>query len=164
MQFFQLPSAAPLYSPESHQRSEISSLPKVILVLGKVRSHRVPNPRCRGTESPGWFDVSPKCSAQDAMHEWAHCHDEAANNQLLIAVAFWITWIVSEDECSSLAQNLKQIYCCTQSITLKAMATQYTCSLNNAYCPHWCVRWSRHCPPTCIPVHSPWLLGYTNIA
>ena len=34
-QFFQLLSAAPLYFPESHGWSEISSLLKVILVLGK---------------------------------------------------------------------------------------------------------------------------------
>ena len=52
--------SAPLYFPESHQQSEVPSLSKVILVLGKNRSHRVPNLSCRGTESPGWFDVSPK--------------------------------------------------------------------------------------------------------
>ena len=69
-QFSQLPSAAPLYFPESHQRPELSSLPKVILVLGKTRSRRVPSLGCRGTESPGWFDVSPKklCRRLDA---WA---------------------------------------------------------------------------------------------
>ena len=37
-QFSQSPSAAPLYFPESHQWSEISSLSKEILVLGKARS------------------------------------------------------------------------------------------------------------------------------
>ena len=52
-QFSQLPSAAPLYFPESHQWSEISSLSKVILVLGKARSHRAPNLGCKGAESPG---------------------------------------------------------------------------------------------------------------
>ena len=65
----QLPSAAPLYFPESHWWSEISSLSKVILVLGKARSCRAPNLGCRGAESPGWFDVLPKNSAQDMMHE-----------------------------------------------------------------------------------------------
>ena len=41
------------------------------LVLGKVGSHRAPNLGCRRAESPGWFDVSPKNSASDMMHEWA---------------------------------------------------------------------------------------------
>ena len=69
----------------------LKSLPKVILVLGKVRSHRTPNLECRGAESPGWFDVLPKNSAGDVMHERAHYHDEAANHQLPVAAAFWIT-------------------------------------------------------------------------
>ena len=42
-QFSQLSSAAPSYFPESNCWSEISSLSKVILVLGKVRSHRAQN-------------------------------------------------------------------------------------------------------------------------
>ena len=45
--------AAPLYFPESHWWSAISPLSKVILVLGKARSHRAPNLGCRGAESPG---------------------------------------------------------------------------------------------------------------
>ena len=49
-------SAAPSYFPESHQQSEISSFSKVILDLGKARSHKVPNLGYRGAESPGWFD------------------------------------------------------------------------------------------------------------
>ena len=51
--FSQLPSAALLYFPESQRRSEISSLSKVILVLGKARSLRVPNLGYSGSESPG---------------------------------------------------------------------------------------------------------------
>ena len=42
-QFFQSPSSTPSYFPESHRWSEISSLSKVILVWGKVRSCRAPN-------------------------------------------------------------------------------------------------------------------------
>ena len=42
------PSAAPSYFPEPHWQSEISSLSKVILVLGKARSRRMPNLGCRG--------------------------------------------------------------------------------------------------------------------
>ena len=60
----------------------------MILALGKTRSHRVPNLGCRGAEIPGRFDVSPKNSAQDMMHEQVHCPDEAANHQLPIDGAF----------------------------------------------------------------------------
>ena len=81
-QFSQSPSAAPSYFPEFHWWSEISFFSKVILVLKKARSRRVPNLGCRGTESPGRLDVSPKNSAQDVMHEREHCC-EAANHQLV---------------------------------------------------------------------------------
>ena len=134
-QFSQLPSIAPLYFPESQWWSEMSFLSKVILVLGKTRSHRVPNLGCRETESPGWLDVSPKNSAQDVMHEQVHSCDEAANQQLPIAAAFWIIWIVSMEECSSFMQNLMQICCSACSVILNAMATQYSCSFNSVYHP-----------------------------
>ena len=123
IQFSQSPSAAPSYFPESHRWSEISSLSKVILVLGKARIHRVPNLGCRGAVSPGWFDVSPKNSARDMRHERSHCHDEAANHQLPIASAFWIIWIVSTEECLSLMQNLMQIHCSRSLVILNVMAT-----------------------------------------
>ena len=98
------------------------------------------------------------------MHEQAHCRDEAANHQLHIAVAFRIIWIVSMEECSSLTQNLTQIHCSTRSVIFNMTSTQYTCSLNGIYRPHWLVQWSCHCSCTCIPVHSPWLLGYIDFA
>ena len=56
------------------------------LVWGKARSHRAPNLGCRRAESPGWFDVSPKNSAWDMMHEWAgalswwSCQSPVAHN------------------------------------------------------------------------------------
>ena len=65
-----MPSAAPSYFPESHWWSEISSLSKVILVLGRASSCRAPNLGCRGAESPGLFDVSQNNSAPDVTHEW----------------------------------------------------------------------------------------------
>ena len=106
-QFFQSPSAALPYFPESHRWSEISFLLKVILILGKGRSFRVPNLGCSGAKSSEWCDVSPKDSARDVIYEHVHCHDEAANHQLPTAVAFWIIWIVSTEECSS----LRQLWC-----------------------------------------------------
>ena len=124
-------------------------LSKVILVLGKARSCRTPNLGCRGPESPRWLDFLPKNSAPDVMHEQVHCCDEAANHQLLIAVAFWVIWIVSAGECSSLMQNLPQICCSSCSVILNAMATQYTCSLSGIYHPDWLVQWSHLCSHTC---------------
>ena len=91
------------------------------------------------------------------------CCDEAANHQLPIASAFWVIQIVSRKECSNLTQNLMQILCPTLSGILNATATQYTCSLNSIYHPHWLVQWSRHCSHMCIPVHSPWLPGYIDV-
>ena len=88
------------------------------------------------------------------------CHDEAANHQLPIAVALWIILIVSVEESSSLMQNLIQIHCSTHSVILNETATQYTCSLNGIYHPHWLV--SCHCSCMSIPGHSPWLPGYIN--
>ena len=115
--------------------SEIFSLSKVVLVLGKARSHRAPNLGCRGAESPGWFDVSPKNSARDVVHEQECCCDDAGSHLLPIAVAFWIIWIVFMEECSSLTQDSMQICSSTCSVILNAMATQYTCSLNSIYYP-----------------------------
>ena len=132
--------------------------------LGKARSHRAPNLGCRGPESPRWFDVLPKNSARNVLHEWACCRHEAANHQLPTAVAFWILWIVSVEECSSLTQNLMQICCSTCSVILNAMARRYTGSLNGVHCPHCLVQRSYHCSHMCIPVHSPWLPGYINVA
>ena len=137
-------------------------LSKVVLVLGKARSHRVPNVGYRGAESPGWFDVSPE-TAWDMMHEGTCCRDEAANHQLPIAGAFWIIQIASVEECSRLMQNLMQICCSICSVILNVKAIQYTHSLNGTYRPHWLVQWSLHCPHMCIPVHSPWLPGYINV-
>ena len=86
----ELPSAVPLYFPESHRQTENSSLSKVLLVLWKARSHRVPNLGCGGAESPGWFGVSQKIS-WDMMHERVHCLMKLpVINQLPIAAASWI--------------------------------------------------------------------------
>ena len=84
-------------SPNCHQLLHriflnLTNSLKVILVLGKARSCRAPSLGCRRVESPGWFDISPKNSAPDMMHEQACCHDEAANHQLPTAVAFWSIW------------------------------------------------------------------------
>ena len=83
---------------------------------------------------------------------------------ITLAVVSWITRIGSEEECSNLMQNWMQIHCSTHSVILNVMATQYTCSLNSIYHPHWLVQWSHHCSHMRIPVHSPWLSGYIDVA
>ena len=35
--------------------------------------------------------------------------------------------------------------------------------IKGIYHPHWLVQWSCHCSPMSIPVHSPWIPGYTNV-
>ena len=146
----QLSQSAPSYIPEYHPQSDISSPSKAILVWGEARSHRAPNLYSKGAASPGWFDVSPKISAQDMMHEWVNCCDEAANHQLPIAVALWIIQMISGEECSSLSQNFMQIHHSTHSVILNATTTQYTRSLSGIHCPHWLVQWSHHCSRMCI--------------
>ena len=158
----QSPSAALSYFPESHLWSPISSLSKVILVLGKARSHRLPNLGCSGAGPPGWFEFSLKHSAWDMMHEWVWCRDEAANHQLPIAAAFWIILIFSTEGCSNLMQNLMQISCSPLSVNLNARATWYRCSLNGIYAPRGWVQWS-HCWPMHNPALSSWLPGSIDV-
>ena len=165
-QFSQSPSAAPSYFPESQWWFEILSLWKGILVLGKARSCRVQNLGFRGLSHLGDLMFLQNTLHETLMHEtvgWAHCCVEAASPQLPISVAFWISWIVSPKECSSLMQTLMQIHCSAHSVILNVTTTQYTCSLGGICCPHWLVQWSPHCSHVHIPVHSPWLPGYINV-
>ena len=109
-QFSQSSSAALSYFSESYGQSEISSLSKVILVLGKAR---VAGPQIWAVE--GLSHLSDLMFHQKTLHEmWCmsgvHCRDEAANHQLPKAVSFWIICIVSMEECSSLTQHLMQIH------------------------------------------------------
>ena len=91
----------PSHFPESHWRSEISSLSKVTLILGKAGSHRVPYLGWRVAESPVWSDVSPK-TLQDKWCMSGRCRDEDANHHLPRTAAFWVVRIISVEECSSL--------------------------------------------------------------
>ena len=100
--------SCPVTFLESHRWSEICSLSKVIFSFGKsqkVAVHQIW--AVRGLSPLGdlifWF--LPKNSAWDMMHEQVCCHDKAANHQLPLAAAFWIIWIVSVEERSSLTQN-----------------------------------------------------------
>ena len=144
-------SQLPLYFLESYPGSELSSLSKVILVWGKARSHRAPNLGCKGAESPGWFDVLPKNSAGDVMHERAHYHDEAANHQLPVVAAFWITQFArgtfklnAKFDADLLLYLLIHFECDGHTV----------CLLTQWHLIHWLVQWSHHRSHMHIPVHS----------
>ena len=140
----------------------MSSLSKVILVLGKARRHRVPTLGCREAESPGWFDALQKnCTRHDvwmvtlSWWRWqslvAHSHGLLNHPNSFYRVIF------------ALKLNAKfDAYPLLYSVILNVTATQYTCSLYSIYCPHWLVLWSCHCSCMRIPLHFPWLLGYVK--
>ena len=97
------------------------------------------------------------------IHERTWCRDETDNHKLPVAAGFWITEMVSKEECWSLTQNLMQIRCSTCSVILNVTTTQYTCSLSGVYHPHWLVQWSCHCSHMRIPVHSPQWPHHINV-
>ena len=68
-----------------------------------------------------------------------------------IAAAFWVIWIVSTEERSGITQNMRQNCCRPHPVTLNAMGTQYTCSLNRVHRP-----WSRHCSRMCNASRFSW--------
>ena len=142
--------SCPSYFPESHERSEISSPSKVILVLGKARSRRLPNLGCRGDESPTHLMFCEK------LHEMG-CMSEYIIVRKLPILGFWIIQIVPAEECSSLTQNLMPICCFACSVILNVMATQYTCFLKGIYCPKWGIWWS------CRHSHMLVYIGVTQI-
>ena len=128
----------------------------------KSQKSQAPKLGCRGAESPGWFDVLPKnCTTHDAWVgalSWWSCQSPVAHSCNLLNHPNSFV-----EEYSSLRQNLMQIRCSSSSVILNVTATQYTCSLNGVYHPHWLVQWSCHCSHKHIPVLSPWLPSYIGV-
>ena len=178
------PSTAPSHFPESHQHSEISSLSKVILVLGKAKVVGAKSGLRMGSSHQGrpslltaahtrstflgvllgaglWECGSLSTDSQPSLK---HLCRTLIYPALITSSpkAFRIIQIVSTEEGSSLTQNLMQIPCSTSSVIFNEMATQYTCSLNSVYCPHCLVQWNCR-SRMFIPVHSPWLPGYMDV-
>ena len=105
---------------------------------------------------------------QKTLHEtwyikWVRCHDEAANQQLPIAGAFWIIQIVSMEECSRWMQNLMQIHGSTCSFLMQQPHSTHAHSSESTTPTDWLVQWSCHCSRMRVPVHSPWLPGYVML-
>ena len=106
-----------------------------------------------------WCFTKKLCTRRDAWAgalSWWSCQSPVAHCSGLLNHLN----IFCGGECSNLMHNLMQIHCSTCSVILSVMTTQYTCSLNDVYRPHWLGQWSRHCSQTHIPVPSPWLPGY----
>ena len=160
-QFSQSPSAAPLYFPESHRWSEISSLSKVILILEKpeVSGHQIWS--VVGLRQLGdlMFHETP-CTRHDAWEGtllWWSCQSPVAHSCGFLNHQNSFPGGMFKLNTKSDADLLLYLF------ILNATATQYAWSLNGVYHPHWLVQWSRHCSPMCIPVYSSWLPGYINV-
>ena len=184
-QFSQLPSISLLYFPESHQQSGISSLSTVILVLRKARSCRVLNLSCRGAELPGSL-IFVDCSRYtfNILRCSACCRPSRTwitfNRISTIFEVFVPHFYLHRIHCiilESLLNHLNSFRGGMFKLNIKfdvdlllyflshlnVTATQYTCSLNDIYRPHWLVQWSLHCSRMHIPVHSSRLPGYCNV-
>ena len=139
----------------------ISPFLKVILVLRKVRSHRAPNLGCRGTESPGWFDVSPKnCSRHDAwvgMLSWWSFQSPVVHSCCLLnqsnSLCRGMFKLNAKFDADSLLYLLSHFECDGHTVHIHAQSIASTTPLTSR---------SRHCSCMCIPVHSPWLPGYIS--
>ena len=110
----------------------MSSLSKVILDLGKGRSHRAPNLCCRGLSHLGDLMFCQKpCIRRDAWVDallWWSCQSPVAHScGLLNHLNSFV------EEWSSVPQNLMLNHCSIFSVILNAMATQYTCSVKGIY-------------------------------
>ena len=153
-QFSQSPLASLSYFPESYQWSDISSLSKVILVLGKARGHREPIWAVGKLSHLGDLMFHQKlCMRHDTwtgMLSWWSCQSPVAHSCSLLNHPNGFN-----RGSSSLTQNLMHIF--------NETTTQYTCSLNSIYHPHWLEQWSYHCSCMCIPVYSPWLPGHIDV-
>ena len=100
-----------------------------------------------------------RCEAwADALFWWS-CQSAVARSCGLLN-----HWNSFHRRMFKLNANSRQIHSSIRSVILNTTATQYICSLNSVYRPHWLVQWSCHYSFMHIPVHSLWLPGYTDVA
>ena len=117
--------------------------------LGKARSHRAPNLGCRGSESPGWFDVSPKnctrCDAWAGVLSWWSCQSPVAHSCSLLnhvdSFHRGMFKLNTQFDADSLLYLLSHFECDSHTVH---MLTQWDLP------PHWLVQWSHHCWHMCI--------------
>ena len=131
IQFSQSPSAAALYFPESHQWSEISYLSKVLLVLRKARSCRVPNLGCRGLSHLGDFMFHQK-----TLHNTWYVSGHVVVMKLPVAHSCSLLNHPNSFHGGAFKLNAKfDADSLFYSVIFNATATQYTRSLNGVYRP-----------------------------
>ena len=100
-----------------------------------------------------------RCEAwADALFWWS-CQSAVARSCGLLN-----HWNSFHRRMFKLNANSRQIHSSIRSVILNTTATQYIWSLNSVYRPCWLVQWSHHCSCMCLPVHSPLLWGYINVA
>ena len=140
--------------PNLINRSEIPSLSKAILVLGKARSYRAPNLGSTGSESPGWFDVlSKNCTRCDAWTDvllWWTCQLPFAHNSGFLNHPDSFLWgmfnINAKFDADLLLYWLSHLECNGHTAHMIDHSTHLL--------SHWRVQWCCHCSHMCIPVHS----------
>ena len=106
-----------------------------------------------------WCFTKNLCTRHDAWVgalSWWSCQSPVAHSCCLLNHPNSFC----REEYSSLTWNSMKIHCSIHSVFLNVTATQYTCSLNGIYLPHWLVQWSVHCSHIHIPVHPPWPPAY----
>ena len=154
-QFSQSPSTAPSYFPESHLGSEISSLSKVILVLGKARSCREPNMGCRGLNHLG--DLMFHKKSKNKQKNCLRCEAWVG------ALSWWICqWPVA---CScSLLNHLNSFHRGMFKLNSKFDADSLLYSLSHLECDghtaHMLTQW--HLWPPLISTMGPSLFVHTH--
>ena len=89
-----------------------------------------------------WCFTNKLCTRRDAWVgalSWRNCQSPASNRcGLLNHLNSFHRGMFK------LKATLVQIHCSNHSVILNVMATQYTCSLNVIYLPHWLVQWGCH--------------------
>ena len=142
-----LPSASLSYFPESHWQSEISSLSKVILVLGKAVSRRAPNLCCRGLSHLGDLVFCQKTLHKTwYMSRWAgtllwwSCQSPVTYSYSLLnhlnSFCGGMFKLNAKFDTDSLFYSLSHLECNGHTVH---MLTEHCLSR------HWLVQWSCHC-------------------
>ena len=109
-----------------------------------------------GLPEPGSLSTDSRPSLKHLCHTFI-----CAALIALSLKALWITWIVSMEECPSLTQNLMWfVALLTQSFWVRWPHSTQAHSMVSTTAT---VQYSYHCSRMCIPVLSPWLLGYLDV-
>ena len=109
-----------------------------------------------------WCFTKKLCTRQDVwmgMLSWWSCQSPVAHNCGLLnhpnSFHGGMFKLNAKFDADSLLYLFSHFECDSHTVH---MLTQ------SVYHPYWPVQWSHHCSHMSIPVHSPWLQGYLNVA